>query len=520
MSLMKHIIYFCSIAFALIGGFTPAWGQHSTLNIFQQQQEAFLRQWNSSNNAAGLLLDRPTVQSFLEAGYSHAEGSYHRPQEAAKKTDAFLNTRGNIYLNRYYLEGYFSYQRSDVSGTQYNASLIDPFRGMPYLVADTNLSNWVHQDYKLGFKFSAPLRSDRWFLGMAADYQATSGAKQRDIRAENYFYSLTLRPSMVYHLNGSQSLGANLLYRSFKEESSNSNVNTYVDQKYYMLFGLGNTIDYLGQGRTMNYTGEALGAGLQYQYQGAVKFFLTADYRLQAEDAHIGFTSTRPLGTLLQENWTGRVNLQTTGGALGHVFDLALDRTDSKGIEYITEFESGLESDGYYIRYQSVRSTYRQQQAVFRYHIFKPDGHHYNWKAGIETGWQQSADRYLIPESTMDLTQLHYGAQLEKLFRLSPKRNSYLSVGFNAKFRKHVEGEYNYQGPDGEEPTVRDLEARNFAYQRANLSHFALPVTYSQRLKKRSSLQFFARAVAGYTTSDHPLLKNRSTIHISLGTTF
>jgi len=84
MILMKHIISFCSTAFVLISGLTPTWGQRSTLNIFQQQQEAFLQQWNNSNNAAGLLLDRPSVHSFLEAGYSHAEGSYHRPQEAAE----------------------------------------------------------------------------------------------------------------------------------------------------------------------------------------------------------------------------------------------------------------------------------------------------------------------------------------------------------------------------------------------------------------------------------------------------
>ena len=77
--------------------------------------------------------------------------------------------------------------------------------------------------------------------------------------------------------------GPTFLYKNYKEEANNSNFTSNVDQGYFALFGLGNSFNYVGAGRTYNYLGDALGGGLQYQYQGAIKALLFANYRLKAE---------------------------------------------------------------------------------------------------------------------------------------------------------------------------------------------------------------------------------------------
>ena len=132
------------------------------------------------------------------------------------------------------------------------------------------------------------------------------GAKQRDIRTENYFLQLTLRPGAVFLLNPRNRIGLNLEYFSLKEESNMGNVNVYIDQPYYKMYGLGKAIIGIGSGRTTNYIGNGLGGSIQYNHSGAVDLLLSTGYTLKVEEATVFFFNLRKEGFVLDHIYSAR----------------------------------------------------------------------------------------------------------------------------------------------------------------------------------------------------------------------
>lgn len=516
---MKTIYIRLTLA-SLLAGIAPAIAQEGNKSIIEQEQEIQYLQWDKTNNAAGLLLDQPKEHSSLSLGYGQTDGNFRRPQTGKCQTDIDLYTRGNTYLKKAYIQGYFSYNRNDIKAAEYNTTLIDPFRGMPYMLADTNASNWQNQHYAFGFKASSRQLGEHWYLGLAAHYKASSGAKQRDIRTNNKYYQLDVLPAVTYAVNAQHAIGANFLYKNYKEEANNSNFTSNVDQGYFALFGLGNSFNYVGAGRTYNYLGDALGGGLQYQYQGAIKVLLFANYRVKAEDANISFSNSRPGGSTLEKRWDGGLQLQREGAIFLH--GLQADFSDGKtnGIEYINEFVSGTESDGYYTRYQSVRSTYHRQQLAARYEILQKQGDAYNWKAAALLSYDQLHDTYLIPESNMEVSNISYGLEASKLFSLSSIRKSQLAIGLKAQIKKNDKASFVYNGSDANSLTVTDLEERNFQFYKADFQQYELPITYAQQLNNQSNVQLFFKAAGRFTKTDSYTFKDRKSCHFSIGATF
>lgn len=498
----------------------PAAAQEGTQSIIEQEQEIEYLQWEHSHNAAGLTLDQPKQHSSVAGGYSKTTGNFRRPQTGETLSDLNLYTRGNLYLKKSYVQGYFKYARNRIEDAEYNTSLIDPFRGMPYAYADTNSSDWLNQHYVIGFKASSATLGEKWHIGVSGNYKASSGAKQRDIRTVNKYYQLDLQPSVVYSIDAQNHLGANFFYKNYKEESNNSNAIDYESQPYYALLGLGNSINYLGSGRTTNYLGDALGGGLQYQYQGPVKVLLQANYTVQAEDAEISFTNARPGGSILKKEWDGSLQLQKGSDLYLHGFRADFLTSRSKGIEYITEYVSGTDSEGYYTRFQSVRSTYERKAISGKYELLRKSGDAYNWKASARMGYSKMDDRYLIPASRMFAENVLYGLEAHKLFNLSTALKSQLSIGLKVNLNKNLSGAYDYSGSDAETITVTDLETRNYQYYKADYQQFEVPIYYAQQLRASSNVQLFVKGNLGILKTDSYTFNDRKSFNFSVGATF
>ena len=146
----------------------------------------------------------------------------------------------------------------------YNASLIRPYRDLPYFVADENHSDWRNQLYQLEFKAGTPVYHRLLSFGLAAGYSAEQGAKQRDVRSHNNAMSLYLQPSLLLFFNKETQLSFLLKYATYKEESRMQNINIYVEQPYYEMFGMGGATARIGSGRVTNYIRNTVGGELQY----------------------------------------------------------------------------------------------------------------------------------------------------------------------------------------------------------------------------------------------------------------
>lgn len=515
----KYFTYTFTVLFLFITGLSLAQISGSK-NISALQLEDIKRQWGTSDNPAGLLLDNPSISSRLQGGFTKDKGDFKRPQSSDSENTVFLNTQGNAFFKNYYLEGDFSYGRNARKGVEYNASLIDPLRNMPYIIADTNSSDWLNQHYNLGFKFSTAPINKKWMFGLAAAYKAASGAKQRDIRSENFFYSLEIQPGVVYSLNTTHHIGTNFYYNNFKEEARNSLLNTNEHQGYYLLHGLGNGTNHVGTGRTMNYQGDAFGFNSQYQYTGPIRLMLSAGYTIQAEDANIGFTNSRPVGTILNKKWKYSIQGGYTGEEYTQIMKGQYLDSRSKGIEYLTEFESGLDSEGYYVRHRNIRSTYDQKQADFSYQIIKNRAESYNWKARAQLSYSNLENMYLIPESSMSLQNIYFALSLDKIFQLSARMKNELNIGIITGLKANQKASYKYTGANTQTLLVKDLEKRNMDYLSADITSFEVPIMYSQKINSLSDNHIFIRLSAQLTKSNHDLLKDRKSFYSSIGLTF
>ena len=188
-------------------GFSPA----------AMEQLKAKRLWFQSQNAAGTAFDDVQNYSNVILGYDLHDGNYCRPQEGQKEATVGVSSEGFINLKNAYVWGAFNFSHENLTDAGYNASIADPFRGMPYYVADQHLSDWRNQYYDLSFRAATPLLGNHWTLGIGGDYVATLAAKQRDPRVDTRFYILQLTPGVAYKVNDSHKLGVNFKYTSIQE---------------------------------------------------------------------------------------------------------------------------------------------------------------------------------------------------------------------------------------------------------------------------------------------------------------
>lgn len=113
-------------------GFSPA----------AMEQLKAKRLWFQSQNAAGTAFDDVQNYSNVILGYDLQDGNYCRPQEGQKEATVGVSSEGFINLKNAYVWGSFNFSHENLTDAGYNASIADPFRGMPYYIADQHQSDW------------------------------------------------------------------------------------------------------------------------------------------------------------------------------------------------------------------------------------------------------------------------------------------------------------------------------------------------------------------------------------------
>ncbi|SDK97263.1 hypothetical protein SAMN04487898_113168 [Pedobacter sp. ok626] len=521
--MLMNIIYKISVALFLMLGTQLAFAQENDVlntpaTLERQEQNSF---WKKAKNPAGLQLDRPFEYSQLSVGIENYGGDFRRPQQGKSGNRQLVQTEGNLFLGDYYLSGAFSYTRDNIKQAEFNASIIDPFRGMPYMVADLNPSDWNNQYYDMQFSIATPTFNERWSFGLAANYKVSSGAKQRDLRAENYYYTIAITPGLVYTPATNHHIGLNLAYSNVKEQSSISKMNTDIDQVYYELLGLGTAVSNSGTiNRENNYEGDVRGAGIQYNFQGKVNVFLSADYSEEAEDLQVSFSTPRDGASVLRKIWNTKLTLSTSGGKLSHFVDLNYYNRNMDGIQYVTQRDNSSAQLGWQTLFKSIRSTYSSQNAGFQYHLLMNRGAAYSWKINTGLSYERLNDVYILPNSVKQIENLLFTIGGKKNFMLSDKKSQHLLVGAELGYKENLSGGYHYNGVNPESPVVTGLEQTDFNYLSAKYFSVAVPFIYSRKIKEDSKNTFFAKARVQYLSTNSFNYKERYLSSFSAGVNF
>ena len=479
------------------------------------------RLWMQSQNAAGTSLDDTRNYSDVKLGYELQDGSFARPQEGEEEQTIGVSSEGFLDLGDAYVWGSFSFSQLNKRDAGYNASITDPYRGMPYYVADGYRSKWRNQYYDLSFRAATPVYWGLMAFGLEGTYQASLAAKQRDPRVDTRFYNLELKPGVAFTLGGGHRVGANFIYASIKEDSQMSNSDTYTDQDYYELYGLGVAVAGIGAGRTTNYHGNLLGAAVQYNFTcPAVDLLLEGSYTQKVETAEVSYTSPRKDGAVDDRNARLSLSLVERGERVAHTFRLAYQWRHIDGIQYINQRDNSEAQTGWMELYHNVRSTYETNAADVAYSIVCPREDEYSWRVDLSGRYEHQEDEYLLPNSTKDHENLYAEAAGKLNIALGQKLERRLLLGARAGYNKNLKGGYRYGGPHADYVTVTGMEAADALYLTTDYYRLGLSATYSQQLKAHSRTHLFAKAAFDYVKADEHNLGHRSGISISLGCNF
>ena len=485
------------------------------------EQLKMQRLWLHSQNAAGMVFDPTDNYSTLDLQADFVKGNFHRPQEGEKTTGFGVSSEGFMNLEKALVWGAFSFNQLNVSDAAYNASVTDPFRGMPYYVIDDHTSDWRNQYYDLRFRASTPLINKRWAFGMEGIYQASLAAKQRDPRVDTRFYTLKIVPGVTYRLNESHRLGMNLRYESIKEDSRMENENSDIDQTYYILYGLGTAVQGIGNGRTANYYGDRFGVALQYHFNApAWDVFVEGSYDVRAENVEQSFTSPKKDAGVKDKTFQVSATALRQGADYSHYLKAAYTDRHIDGIQYVSKYDNSESLDGWNVLYKSIRSTYDTRKASLRYALMKNRGNEYSWKleAGVE--YTKQDDEYLLPRSVKNAENLLFGVGVKKNFVVGSRMNNRLLLDVHAACNKNLSGEYLYGGSHADYISVTGLETADIRYLTSDYRRIGGSLTYSQLVKPETKTNLYIKAAFDRTATSDFDFDKRNRFSISMGCNF
>lgn len=513
---MKYIKYTLGLVLAVTlqanaQGFSPA----------AMEQLKMQRLWLNSQNAAGMVFDDDTHFSNLHVNYDLLDGNFHRPQAGEKESTIGVSSEGYMNLKKVRVWGSFSFQQRNLTDAGYNASITDPFRGMPYYVIDGHQSDWRNQYYDLRFRVSTPFINDRWAIGLEGVYQASLAAKQRDPRVDTRFYTLKIVPGITWQMNDHHRIGLSLRYESIKEDSRMENENSDIDQNYYILYGLGTAVQGIGGGRTANYYGDRFGAALQYHFRSYEwNMLLEGSYDVRAENVEQSLTSPKKDAGVKDHTFQLAATAYRQGVNYSHYLKAGYTNRHIDGIQYISKYDNTESLDGWNVLYKSVRSTYDTQDASLQYALMRNRGDEYNWKLEAGVGYSKQNDEYLLPNSIKKSENLIVNLNGKKNFVIGSKMNNRLLMSVHAAYKKNLSGEYRYGGSHPEYISVTELETADANYLNSDGYCIGGSFTYSQLVKQGAKTNFFVKIAYDHMgTSDFDYDK-RSHFTMSAGCNF
>ena len=494
---MRNIKYtFASLALAatLIATAASAQEQSSTPQSIERKKMESL--WfSNTNNAAGAQLDKMGYYSQLGINYNHTEGDFQRTQLGTNNNGYGFSTDGGgtfDNLKGTFLWGYFNYSHDKIHGARYNASLIDPLRGMPFYLADTNVSNWIHQSYELGMKAATPILCDHWIIGVGLDYQNMQGAKQIDPRPNVQMSKFEIKPSIVYTV-GKHAIGAHYTYSSRREDGTATNSISLITQPvwevvapgFYNTAAIGSTFSGLRA-----YNANAMGGGMQYSFQSdKVKLLLSGEYTFAVEDVNNNYTIPKIIGTTKENTWDVKANLQwdvcDDHALFAEVeyYDRSID-----GIEYVQVWDNTYEVSKWVIISKNIRSNFSTQRTSAKVDYMQKKGNSYGWWAGVEVEKEKLSDIYYLPRSRQDVENIYLSAHVKKNFTFG--QNAIL-LGVNGGMKKNQSGDLTYTGNYADSDIYKNMVLRDFRYLQENALMWGAELSYTRGGLFKSNSAFF-----------------------------
>lgn len=477
--------------------------------------------WLHSSNAAGMPYDTGKPVATIRSNYSHRFCAFKHPQDGRSEKVFTVFSEGFANFANLHTYGSFEYNDLTINEAGYNASILDPHRGMPYYIADIHESNWRKHNYKLLFKVATEPIHDKITIGLTGRYSALHGAKQRDPRTDNRLMELELTPSMVFALDKRHRVGLSAGYMLLKEQSYMQNVNASDSQDYYSLLGLGKGIKEIGDGETSDYKGIRLSAEAHYQASlDDFMMMLTLGYRRQTETATVTFSTPRNRGSILLNGLRSSLEFAWNKSNLLHHLQLTGQYAKTQGIEYLNVRDSSEEQKGWIQLHRDVRSEYRHWRVGGAYTMVIKYGSMYDWKFELFSEIHDVANVYLIPRSDYSVRNWKSGIDVVKCIALSDTYGAEILLRAHGTYAHNLNGDYRYNGSNPDSPMVQGLEKGRLAYESASYMILGGEVTLASKLRPRANGIFFTSVGYDHTDAKVSSSDKRGLFSVSFGYNF
>ncbi len=482
---------------------------------------------NNTNNAAGGMIDAPLKSGEVEVGYSKEQGNFKRVQVGDDNSAVSFHAEGGgIYkkLSGIYLFGSITYRRDRLVGARYNASLIDPLRGMPFILADSTSSKWINQSYRLNMKATTPKLFGFMYAGISVSYEAGEGAKQVDPRPLVKLGKIEIQPSLLFTLGEEHLIGINFDFYNRKEDGDAVNSNHLSTPHAWEIVAPG----YFSQGENgpfgsinslRNYEAQAMGGGLQYSFRKKkLSMLIAANYMYRVEDALCSYTKPKMAGTVKEAFWNAQLAVQYKLGEKTLSFNYKHSDNDMDGIEYLQTYDNTYEIQSWITDAKFICSNYStiEDKIAVDYMINK--GNSYSWKMGMDGSMLKNNYIYYLPETTQNIKTFDLNAYVTHNFDLG--KSGELLCSLNAGYSTNLKDELNYNGYNLTDVCYTDFTVVDFKYLTSNYTKVGANVTYAYRGIANGKSSLYISGKFNYYNPSSDLFTNRSTWEVKVGLAF
>ena len=517
------------VAMLLLGmlAISTAEAQNTSSSIEKSQSESL---WTTTtDNAAGGMIDQQNKYTTAHFGFEREQGDFKQTQIGDDNTALTFHTEGGgifTNVNNMYLWGSFTYTRDDIEDARWNSTLIDPLRGMPFYVADAAYADWKNQTYEMAFKAGFPKLWDRLYLGIGATYKAAQGAKQIDPRPLTKLSEVSVTPSVVVELGKQHHLGANFLYRSYREDGS-AQVKNPLSHKVWEMVAPGffstGTIGNLGTTANplRSYNANTLGGGLQYGYtNGAFEAVLSGNYAYKVEDAVCNYTHPEMAGTVKEHLWnvTLAANYHFNNGDLLSMNFTAKDR-EYCGIEYFQTFNNSADRQEWITDAVYERSNFKVTDYTLKLDWMTADEElAYLWKVGVEGRFTKDAYTYYLPESVREVKNATMSFYAKRNIALT--RRSSLQAHVFGALGANIRHKFDYNGTRADDIAFTEFTMVDYAYMSCDYSRIGGELAYTLKGLFKQTASLFASFGYSHTTTEHELFNKRDLFVAKVGLNF
>ena len=450
--------------------------------------------WKSSGNAAGLTKDSILVFGQTALHYQNINGNYKLAQQAKNNQQLNFETERYLQLGKSLFYGGFSYTQQWEKELKLS-DVLDPYRGTPYLWADSIGGNWKKQLYALELKASSPaLLKRKLHLGISADLNVATGARQNDPRPLSTNNQIKVSPGLLWNIASKHTLGLNGIYQRYREDISMETKNTNVNHRIYRFLGMGQmelpTTFVTSASRI--YEGQWFGANIQYHLKAKNFDWLNnLGYKNGDEEVAEGSSIPRKSGTWKQTSYSFASQLNLTSKKYQHRLSLDLKRLQDTGVEFHEIYNAAtktwqtiLEADFY------IANT---DYAQFSYTLIKKKSAlDFNWLAEGGINYLAIDKNYVIPVSVQGISNAEIWAR--GLKNLTLGKNS-LHIGVRLGYSKNLSQSLHFIPITADRTLVaREVLYPDHGYLSTDFFSANANLQYNFKLKQAKATQFFIRS--------------------------